>query len=95
MSDKDEDTETEEHRDLDEYHCVLETEERTSATVGEVTEVVFDPEVLSDWVYRELLDATRADGYELVGFGAALVDTEDGEVPAPKASFVYRGVPEE
>jgi len=93
-----ESTETGEPMDLPEYHCVAAVAETSSPHAGEVHKVVFDPEVLDKWVYRELLDVIEADGYELVSFGV-IEDVEEAEfftlpeeyVMAPIGVFVYRG----
>lgn len=81
-----------------EVHCVAAVAEATSAHSGEVQKVVFDPEVLSKWVYGELLEVIEADGYELVGFGAVEDESEADffglspeYVAAPIGVFVYRG----
>lgn len=93
-----EDTGEDEVEDLVDFHCVAAVAESTSPHAGEVQKVVFDPEVLEKWVYRELLDVIEAEGYDLVGFGS-IEDAEEADffqlteeyVAAPMGVFVYRG----
>ena len=96
-----EDMGEEEIEGLADYHCVAAVVESTDPHAGEVHKVVFDPEVLDKWVYRELLDVIEADGYKLVGFShienpeeADFYQLTEEHVGAPLAAFVYRGDPQ-
>lgn len=91
----------EEIEGLADYHCVAAVVETTDPHAGEVQKVVFDPNVLDKWVYRELLDVIEADGYNLVGFShiedaeeADFYQLDETHVGAPLAAFVYRGEPQ-
>jgi hypothetical protein len=102
MSDKDTDEtpaeeESTEVRDLAEYHCVLGVQERADPRAGQVTEAVFDMDVLEEWVYRELLDVIEAEGYEFVAFAStteedvATMGLPEDAVGNPKGAWTYRG----
>lgn len=95
MSEDTDNTDDEEHRDLADYHCMAHVETMPSPEYGEVSHAYFDAGVLGEWVYRELLDVIREDGYELLAFGTATEEDattfEDVEPGAHKAVFVYRG----
>lgn len=84
---------------LAEYHCVAETMTMPSPNHGEVEHVWFDMDVLTEWVYHELLEVIRADGYELLAFGVSneeeAQDMEAVTAGGIKATFVYRGTTEE
>jgi len=87
---------------LADYHCVLAVQERTDPRAGELTEAVFDMDVLTEWVYTELLDTIEAHGYEFVAFAStteedvANMGLPEDAVGNPKGAWVYRGtVPEE
>lgn len=107
MSDKDTDEtpadeeESTEVMDLAEYHCVLGVQERADPRAGQVTEAVFDMDVLEEWVYRELLDVIEAEGYEFVAFAAtteedvASMGLPEDAVGNPKGAWTYRGTVEE
>lgn len=95
------DSERDDQRELDEYACIAETWVDADATYGETTTAVFDSDVLDVnnqvIVFRELLDAMEADGYELVGFGTVTDEIRmNGSLHerftgAPVGIFVYRG----
>lgn len=97
MSERDE---SDDDRDLADYHCVESVVVQSDPTHGETHRAIFDPDVLTR-VYRELRDAIRADGYELVAFGR--LSDEDRTTyglherftHASTATFVYRGAPDE
>lgn len=103
-SNTEDETESTDIETLADVHCILATEERADPRYGEATVAVFDPDVLTEWVYDELLDALRADGYDLVAFGTTSEadvelmglgeDEAETALHAPKGVFVYRGVTE-
>ena len=108
MSTNETEDESNEIEELEDVHAVLGTEIRPDPRYGEVTEAVFDPAVIEEWVYDELIQAIRGDGFALVAFGTTSEGdaermVQDGNLTeeaaevalgAPKGVFVYRGAPE-
>ena len=98
MSDSEE---TEEIEGPADYHCVAHAETRRSPTHDLEEHVWFDEDVLDGWLYKELLDAMRGDGYEVLAFDsvdaeeAAELDVEGVREGGKKCVLVYRGTVEE
>ena len=97
MSDTEAEEESTEIEGPADYHCVAHAETRRSPTHDVEEHIWFDEDVLDGWLYKELLDAMRGDGYEVLAFDS--VNTEEAEdiehegvrKGGKKAVLVYRG----
>jgi len=100
MSDTEAEEESTEIEGPADYHCVAETQTMPSPNYGEVEHVWFNEDVLDGWLYNELLDAIRKDGYEVLAFGtvnaeeAEDIEHESVREGGKKAVLVYRGTVE-
>lgn len=104
MSDNEtETTDEEESTEIEgvgDYHCVAHAETMPSPNHGEVEHVWFDEDVLDGWLYNELLEAIRGDGYEVLAFGTVNEEEAEGiehegvREGGKKAVLVYRGAPQ-
>lgn len=103
MSDNETEETEEESTEIEgpaDYHCVAHAETRRSPVHDVEEHIWFDEDVLDGWLYNELLDAMRGDGYEVLAFDsvdaeeAAEIEHEGVREGGKKAVLVYRGTVE-